>query len=57
MRGVLTSKGLLAVGAWAAVTATLVAASGVTGETASHGLLVVGFAAALALSRGPRESR
>ena len=54
---VLTSKAVLLIGGWAALTAALVGSSGIVGETASATLLVAGAAVALLLSRGPRTER
>lgn len=53
----LTSKAVLLLGGWLALTATLVGTSGIAGETASGVLLVLGAMIALLLSRGPKESR
>jgi hypothetical protein len=52
-----TSKALLLAGGWFALTAALVATSGIAGEATSNLLLVSGAVVALILSRGPRESK
>jgi hypothetical protein len=54
---VLTSKAMLLIGGWLALTATLVGTSGITGEAASRALLIAGAVVALLLSRGPRTQR
>ncbi len=53
----LTSKAVLLIGGWLALTAALVGTSGIAGDTASNALLVGGAAIALVLSRGPRADR
>ncbi len=53
----LTSKAALLVGGWLSLTAALVGTSGIAGETTSTVLLVLGGVVALAISRGPKETR
>ncbi len=52
---VLTSKGLLLAGSWAAVVAALVATSGLTSPGASEVLLASGAMIALTLAKGSRR--
>jgi membrane associated rhomboid family serine protease len=54
---VLTSKAMLFIGGWLALTATLVGTSGIAGDAASSALLIGGAVVALVLSRGPRTQR
>ncbi len=52
----LTSKPALLIGGYLALTAVLVAGSGIAGESASNALLLAASMVALLMARGPRES-